>query len=109
MAEMGLVQEQATTIYQDNEAAIQIALNRGQLSKQSRHIDRRVLTARNKIEDGEVFPKYCVTATMLADIGTKALSDLQFAYLRDLINGYSLVQKHHPSYPLPSYVSKWKE
>jgi hypothetical protein len=35
MAEMGLMQEQATTIYQDNEAAIQIALNRGALSKQS--------------------------------------------------------------------------
>jgi hypothetical protein len=109
MAEMGLMQEQATTIYQDNEAAIQIALNRGALSKQSRHIDRRILTSRNKIEDGEVVPKYCLTAKMLADIGTKALPDAQFAYLRDMINGYSLVQKHHPSYPLPPYVSKWKE
>jgi hypothetical protein len=109
MCEMGLEQEEATVIYQDNEAAIQIALNRGALSKQSRHIERRVLSARNKIEDGAVFPKFCVTARMLADIGTKALSDVQFAYLRDLINGYSLVMKHHPSYPLPPYVSKWKE
>ncbi len=40
MSEMGLEQTEATTIYQDNEAAIQIALNRGALSKQSRHIDR---------------------------------------------------------------------
>ena len=97
MSEMGLEQIEATTIYQDNEAAIQIALNRGALSKQSRHIDRRVLATRNKIEDGAVFPKYCVTAKMLADIGTKALPDAQFIYLRDLINGYSLVLKHHPT------------
>ncbi len=91
MSEMGLEQTEATTIYQDNEAAIQIALNRGALSKQSRHIDRRVLSARNKVEDDEVRPEYCVTARMLADIGTKALPDVQFSYLRDLINGYSLV------------------
>ena len=79
MSEMGMEQNEATTIYQDNEAAIQIALNRGALSKQSRHIDRRILSSRNKIEDGEVFPKHCVTARMLADIGTKALPDAQFA------------------------------
>jgi hypothetical protein len=106
MCEMGLQQEQATPIYQDNEAAIQIALNRGALSKQSRHIDRRVLASRNKVEDGEVMPKYCVTARMLADIGTKALPDAQFAFLRDLINGYALVARHHPTYPIPAYVSK---
>ena len=70
-----------------------------------RHIDRRVLSARNKVEDGEVKPEYCVTARMLADIGTKALPDAQFAFLRDLINGYSLVAKHHPSYPMPPYVN----
>ena len=105
MCEMGLEQEQATTIYQDNEAAISIAMNRGSLSKQSRHMDRRILTARNKIEDVEVIPKYCLTARMLADIGTKALPDPQFAYLRDEINGYALVRQHHPSYPMPAYVS----
>jgi hypothetical protein len=103
---MGLEQDKATVIYQDNDAAIQIALNRGALSKQSRHIDRRILSSRNKIEDGAVIPKYCVTAKMLADIGTKALSDAQFAYLRDLINGYSLVARHHPAYPMPDFVTK---
>jgi hypothetical protein len=109
MSEMGLEQEQATTIYQDNEAAIQIALNRGALSKQSRHIERRILTARNKIEDGAVMPKHCVTGKMLADLGTKALPDSQFPYLRDHINGYTLVAMNHPSYPLPAYVTRRKE
>ena len=106
MCEMGLEQSDATTIYQDNEAAIHLAMNRGALSKQSRHIDRRILAARNKIEDHEVMPKKIATEKMLADMGTKALYDDQFTYLRDQMNGYSLVKCNHPSYVLPAYVSK---
>jgi hypothetical protein len=45
---------------------------------------------------------------MLADIGTKALPDAQFAYLCDLINGYALVARHHPVYPMPAYVCRKK-
>ena len=102
--EMGFAKERATTIYQDNEASIQVMVNRGSLSKQSRHVERRILTARNKIEDGEIMPKYMKTEDMVADIGTKALPDKQFIYLRDLLNGYALVRQHHPTYVLPDYV-----
>jgi hypothetical protein len=104
MEEMGLSQDMPTTIYQDNEAAIQVELNRGSLSGQSRHIERRVLNCRNKIEDGMVKPKYVVTTEMLADIGTKALPDKQFAYLRDKLTGYTLVKENHPTYKLPDYI-----
>ena len=104
MVEMGLEQKNATVIYQDNEAAIQIALNRGSLSKQSRHMERRILTARNKVEDHQIKPVYVTTNEMVADIGTKALPDKQFAYLRDKLNGYALVKTNHPAYVLPSYV-----
>ena len=41
---------------------------------------------------------------MVADIGTKAFGDKQFAYLRDQLTGYSLVKIHHPKYTLPTYV-----
>jgi hypothetical protein len=104
MEEMHLGQDKPTVIYQDNEAAIMIAMNRGSLSGQSRHIDRKVLTCRNKIEDGNIVPKYLETAKMIADIGTKAFGDKQFAYLRDMLTGYSLVKEHHPSYSLPTYI-----
>jgi hypothetical protein len=104
MEEMHLSQDKPTTIYQDNEAAIQIVKNRGSMSGQSRHIERRVLTSRNKIEDGQVMPVYIDTTRMIADIGTKAFGDKQFAYLRDLLTGYSLVKKHHASYKLPAYI-----
>ena len=104
MEEMHLAQDRPTVIYQDNEAAIMIAMNRGSLSGQSRHIDRKVLTCRNKIEDGKIIPVYLETARMIADIGTKALGDKQFAYLRDQLTGYSLVKIHHPTYKLPTYI-----
>ncbi len=103
-SEMGFPQDKATKIYQDNEACIQVMKNRGSLSKLSRHLGRRILTARNMIEDGETFPEYIVTDKMLADIGTKAFIDKQFAYLQDQMNGYALVKKHHPTYSMPSYV-----
>jgi hypothetical protein len=74
------------------------------MSGQSRHIERRVLTSRNKIEDGQIIPVYIDTTRMIADIGTKAFGDKQFAYLRDLLTGYSLVKKHHATYKLPSYI-----
>jgi hypothetical protein len=104
MEEMHLGQDRPTTIYQDNEAAIMISMNRGSMSNQSRHIERRVLTCRNKIEDGHIIPKYISTIHMIADIGTKAFGDKQFAYLRDLLTGYSLVKAHHPTYALPDYI-----
>jgi hypothetical protein len=104
MEEMGLAQQLPTVVYQDNESAIQIEMNRGSLTNQSRHIERKVLSARNKIEDGLVRPEYVNTSDMYADIGTKALPDKQFAKLRDGLTGYSLVKAHHPEYQLPTYV-----
>ena len=104
MGEVGLRQIGPTNLYQDNKAAIQIAMNRGSLSMKTRGTDLRVLTLRNKVEDLKVVPIYLPTLDMLADIGTKALGDKQFAYLRDLLTGYSLVKAHHPTYRLPTYI-----
>jgi hypothetical protein len=88
-AEIGLRDDSPTVLYQDNQAAIQIAMNRGSLSKKTRATEIRTLTIRNKIEDFKVVPIYCETSKMLADIGTKALEPKQFIQLRDQVNGYS--------------------
>ena len=88
-AEIGLRDNSPTVLYQDNQAAIQIAMNRGSLSKKTRATEIRTLTVRNKIEDFKVVPIYCETTKMLADIGTKALEPKQFIHLRDQVNGYS--------------------
>ncbi len=80
MQEMGLLQDGPTVIWQDNQAAIQIAMNRGALAKKTRAMDMRVMTIRNKIEDMKVVPMYLRTSEMIADIDTKAL-DPNILYL----------------------------
>ena len=69
--------------------AIHISMNRGALSKKTRAMDMRVLSVRNKIEDGKVLPIYLRTSLMVADIGTKALDRTTFEFLRDLLCGYA--------------------
>jgi hypothetical protein len=91
MEEVGLGQLNPTTIFQDNQAAIHIANNRGALAKKTRAMEMRTLTVRNKVEDMKVVPIYCETSKMLADIGTKALEPARFEMLRDIMTGYALV------------------
>jgi hypothetical protein len=92
MKEIGLEQMEPTPIYQDNQAAIQIATNRGALAKKTRAMEMRTLTIRNKIEDMKVIHLYCETMKMLADLGTKALDPTRFEILRDAITGYGLLE-----------------
>jgi hypothetical protein len=86
--EIGLRQEGPTVIYQDNQSAIQIAMNRGSLSKKTRAMEVRTLTLRNKVEDMKVVPIWIETDKMLADLGTKALDPKPFVPMRDRICGY---------------------
>jgi hypothetical protein len=88
MQEFGLTQDGPTIIWQDNQAAIQIAMNRGALAKKTRAMGLRVMTIRNKIEDMKVVPMYLRTSEMIADIGIKALDPKLFVYLRDKLCGY---------------------
>jgi hypothetical protein len=88
MQEIGLKQDGSTVIRQDNQAASQIAMNRGALAKKTRAMDMRVMTIRNKIENMKVVSMYLRTSEMIADIETKSLDPKLFAYLRDKQCGY---------------------
>jgi hypothetical protein len=90
MKEIGLEQMDPTIIYQDNQAAIQIANNRGALAKKTRAMEMKTLSVRNKVEDMKVVPVYMETSRMIADIGTKALDPARFELLRDAMTGYGL-------------------
>ena len=110
MSEVGLHQERPTVIFQDNQPAIHISMNRGALSKKTRAMDMRVLSVRNKIEDGMVIPIYLRTALMVADIGTKALDRATFEFLRDLLNGYAKKgSKEEAVAMLMKFNCYWKE
>ena len=89
MSEVGLEQKGPTNLYQDNKAAIQIAMNRGSLSRKTRGMDLRVLTIRNKVEDLKVVPIYLNTKDMLLDLGTKSLDPKPFCRLTDMLCGYA--------------------
>jgi hypothetical protein len=80
--------EGPTILYQDNQSAIQIAMNRGSLSKKTRAMEVRVLAVRNKVEDMKVVPIYLETKNILADIGTKSLEPKPSISLRDQSFGY---------------------
>jgi hypothetical protein len=89
MSEIGLRQKGPTILYQDNKAAIQIAMNRGSLSRKTRGTDLRVLTLRNKVEDLKVVPVYLYTKDMLVDLGTKALDPTPFCSMCAQLCGYA--------------------
>jgi hypothetical protein len=91
LKEIGLEQQEPTIIFQDNQAAIQISMNRGSLSKKTRAMEVRVFSVRNKIEDMKVVPIYLKTGLMLADLGTKALDPALFIFLRDQLCGYAKI------------------
>jgi hypothetical protein len=118
MGEVGLKQKGPTKLYQDNKAAIQVAMNRGSLSRKTRGTDLKVLTLRNKVEDLKVVPIYLNTLDMLADIGTKALDPKTFCRLRDMLCGYAerisvneaKVKPHInlPENTLEEYTDEWE-
>jgi hypothetical protein len=92
LKEIGLEQTRPTIIFQDNQAAMQVSMNRGSLSKKTRAMEVRVFSVRNKIEDihegSTDLPK---DRLMLADIGTKALEPSLFVSLRDQLCGYAKI------------------
>ena len=70
----------------------------------------RVLSVRNKIEDGKVLPIYLRTSLMVADIGTKALDRTTFEFLRDLLCGYARRSEvKEASAMIMMFDMKWKE
>jgi hypothetical protein len=72
MAEVGLFQQEPTVIYQDNQPAIQIMMNRGSLPNKSKAMDIRVMSARNKVEDRKVLPVYVSTLSQPPSMFCKA-------------------------------------
>ena len=106
--EIGFKMEEPTVLYQDNQAAIQVAegcSTSGQSSgSKARHILIRVAKLAEYITDKEIQLLYCSTVQMLADLGTKFHALRQFVYLRDMQNGYALVKARRDGYPVPEYV-----
>jgi hypothetical protein len=73
LADVGFVQEDATTIMCDNQGCIALAKNPTHHSR-TKHIDVQHHFIREKLESGEISLEYCPTEDMVADVLTKALA-----------------------------------
>lgn len=70
------------TLKVDNKSAIDLAKN-GILNKRSKHIDVRYHFIHEKIKNGTIKIEHCKSTDNLADILTKPLDSVKFAYFRD--------------------------
>uniref|UniRef100_A0AAV1VJJ4 Integrase catalytic domain-containing protein n=1 Tax=Peronospora matthiolae TaxID=2874970 RepID=A0AAV1VJJ4_9STRA len=82
LTDMGMVQMNATQIWEDNQGAIALAQNAGYHAR-TKHVDIRHHFIRETIEDRTVAVAYVDTKHQLADILTKALGSKTFKFLRD--------------------------
>ena len=88
LEEVGLWQEQAAIIFNDNQAAITIPHHEGSLDRsRSRHLSLRLLKIRELVKGEIVILKFCRTMRMVADIFTKQLPLPQWRLISDWIQG----------------------
>ena len=73
MADVGCVQEEATTIMCDNQGSIALGRNPKHHSR-TKHIDVQHHFIREKMEEEVINLRYCPTQDMVADVLTKALA-----------------------------------
>ena len=84
LSEFGLQDETPTDLSCDNQAARDISYN-PEHHDRVKHIERRHLWIREKVEEGQLVVPYVRTVDNLADFFTKALTGPQFFNMRDAI------------------------
>ena len=82
LADTGLEQKGPSTIYEDNQGAIDLAKN-PRFHNRTKHIDVSFHNIREEVDLETVSVKYCPLNLMLADIMTKGLSRNVFETFRD--------------------------
>ena len=88
LEEIGLWQNEATVIFNDNQAAITISHHEGSLDRaRTRHLSLRILKIRELVKNEVILLKYCRTIRMVADIFTKALPEPQWTTISRWLQG----------------------
>ena len=85
--ELGFVQVEPTTVYEDNQSTIQLLENPNNSIK-SRPVQLKYNTVKHLIKNKQISMKYLRTEDMTADMLTKALGPTQFIHLRKSLLGY---------------------
>ena len=82
LTDMGMLQQSATTISEDNQGAIALAQNAG-YHTQTKHVDILHHFIRENVERATITIKYIDTKNQLAGILNKSLGTKTLKFLRD--------------------------
>ena len=82
--DVGLQQEEPSTIFEDNQGAIELSKN-PKFHNRTKHIDISFHFIREQVNLKVISVKYCPTEDMLADIMTKGLPKITFQRFRELL------------------------
>ena len=82
LADIGFEQRGPSTIFEDNQGAIELARN-PKFHNRTKHIDVSLHFIREQVNLKAISVKYCPTEDMLADIMTKGLPRVTFQKFRD--------------------------
>ena len=93
MEDLGREMATPTTIYEDNQGAIELAKN-AKYHNRTKHIDICHHFVRERVVSNEIQVIYCPTGDMIADIMTKGLAKIAFEKLRDLLGVHDIFYHH---------------
>eukprot|EP00253_Pinus_taeda_P027481 PITA_27481 len=92
LLEFGFQQQHPTTLWCDNQSAIQLCKDPIQ-HQRSKHIELHMHFIRKLIHDHVLEVQYCSTDDQVADIFTKALTEAKFTKLRFMVGVQEVVTK----------------
>eukprot|EP00253_Pinus_taeda_P028262 PITA_28262 len=92
LSEFGFEQQHPTTLWCDNQSAIQLCKDPVQ-HQRSKHIELNMHFIRKLIHDHVLEVQYCSTDDQVADIFTKALTEAKFTKLRYMLGVQEVVTK----------------
>eukprot|EP00253_Pinus_taeda_P032104 PITA_32104 len=92
LSEFGFDQQHPTTLWCDNQSAIQLCKDPVQ-HQRSKHIELHMHFIRKLIHDHVLEVQYCSTDDQVADIFTKALTEAKFTKLRYMLGVQEVVTK----------------
>eukprot|EP00253_Pinus_taeda_P032513 PITA_32513 len=92
LSELGFEQQHPTTLWCDNQSAIQLCKDPVQ-HQRSKHIEHHMHFIRKLIHDHVLEVQYCSTDDQVADIFTKALTEAKFTKLRYMLGVQEVVTK----------------
>eukprot|EP00253_Pinus_taeda_P032567 PITA_32567 len=92
LSEFGFQQKHPTTLWCDNQSAIQLCKDPVQ-HQRNKHIELRMHFIRKLIRDHFLELQYCSTDDQVADIFTKALTEAKFTKLRFMVGVQEVVTK----------------